>query len=120
MPKYDLAKKIVNRELSRRQILKGLGAAGVLTTISPVISKSAFAKSQVGLFTWGGYDDDGLYQGYIDKHGGPPEYTTFGDAEEGLQKLRAGYVTDVIHPCNSDPPRSVSYTHLTLPTILLV
>ena len=66
MPKYDLAKKIVNRELSRRQMIKALGAAGVMTTLSPVISKSAFAKDQVGLFTWGGYDDDGLYQGYID------------------------------------------------------
>ena len=68
MPKYDLAKKIVNGELSRRQMIKALGAAGGVTTLSPLVSKSAFAKEQVGLFTWGGYDDDGLYQGYIDKH----------------------------------------------------
>ena len=107
MPKYDLAKKIANGELSRRQMIKALGAAGVMTTLSPVISKTAFAKDQVGLFTWGGYDDPGLYQEYIDKHGGEPAYTTFGDAEEGLQKLRAGYVTDLIHPCSSDPPRWV-------------
>ena len=60
MPKYDYAKKIVNRELSRRQMIKALGAVGVMTTLSPVISKPAFAKNQVGLFTWGGYDDDGL------------------------------------------------------------
>tara|TARA_B100001123_G_scaffold241592_1_gene270099 strand:- start:352 stop:1464 length:1113 start_codon:yes stop_codon:yes gene_type:complete len=107
MPKYDLSKKIINREISRRNMIKGLGAAGVITTTMPMIAKRAMAAQQVGLFTWGGYDDDGLYQGYIDKHGGPPEYTTFGDAEEGLQKLRAGYVTDVIHPCYSDPPRWV-------------
>ena len=99
MPKYDLSKKIINREISRRDMLKGLGAAGVISTTMPMLSRRAMAASQVGLFTWGGYDDDGLYQGYIDKNGGPPEYTTFGDAEEGLQKLRAGYVTDVIHPC---------------------
>ena len=42
MPKYDLAKKIANGELSRRQMIKALGAAGVMTTLSPVISKSAF------------------------------------------------------------------------------
>ncbi|SVE08976.1 uncharacterized protein METZ01_LOCUS461830, partial [marine metagenome] len=42
MPKYDLAKKIVNRELSRRQMIKALGAVGVMTTVSPVISRSAF------------------------------------------------------------------------------
>ena len=29
MPKYDLSKRIVNGELTRRQMLKGLGAAGV-------------------------------------------------------------------------------------------
>ena len=60
MPKYDLAKKIVNRELSRRQMIKALGAAGVITTLSPLVSKSAFAKTQVGLFTFCGYDYDGL------------------------------------------------------------
>ena len=82
MPKYDLSKRIVNGELSRRQMLKGLGAAGVLSTTVPLLPKTAFAKQQVQLFTWGGYDDEGLYAGYIDKHGGDPEYSIFGDAEE--------------------------------------
>ena len=105
MPKYDLSKRIVNGEVSRRQMLKGMAAAGVLSTTVPLLPKTAFAKQQVQLFTWGGYDDEGLYSGYIDQHGGDPEYSIFGDAEEGLQKLRAGYVVDVAHPCHSDPPR---------------
>ena len=37
MPKYDLSKRIVNGELTRRQMLKGLGAAGVLSTTIPMI-----------------------------------------------------------------------------------
>ena len=38
MPKYDLSKRIVNGELTRRQMLKGLGAAGVLSaTMGPVL-----------------------------------------------------------------------------------
>ena len=43
MPKYDLSKRIVNGELTRRQMLKGLGAAGVLSTTIPMIPKTAFA-----------------------------------------------------------------------------
>ena len=54
----------------------------MISTTLPMLTKKAMAAQQVGLFTWGGYDDDGLYQGYIDKHGGPPEYTTFGDADD--------------------------------------
>ena len=86
MPKYDLSKKLINGELTRRQMLKGLGAAGVISTTIPLMSKSAFAKQQAQLFTWGGYDDPGLYASYIEKHGGDPEYSIFGDAEEGLTK----------------------------------
>ena len=89
MPKYDLSKRIVNGELTRRQMLKGLGAAGVLSTTVSMLPKTAFAKQQAQLFTWGGYDDPGLYSSYIEKHGGDPEYSIFGDAEEGLQKLRS-------------------------------
>ena len=44
MPKYDLAKKIVNGELSRRQMIKALWAAGVITSLSPLVEKSAFAN----------------------------------------------------------------------------
>ena len=73
MPKYDLSKRIVNGEVSRRQMLKGMAAAGVLSTTVPLLPKTAFAKQQVQLFTWGGYDDEGLYSGYIDQHGGDPD-----------------------------------------------
>ena len=55
------------------------------------IAKTAFAKQQAQLFTWGGYDDPGLYSGYIEKHGGDPEYSIFGDAEEGFKN----YVQDM-------------------------
>ena len=47
MPKYDLSKKIINREISRRDMLKGLGAAGVISTTMPMLSRSAMAASQV-------------------------------------------------------------------------
>ena len=55
----------------------------------------AFADEPGSVFLWGGYDDDGLFGTYAEEHGSP-QYSIFGDAE------------------------AVSYTHLTLPTILLV
>ncbi len=46
MPKYDLSKRIVNGELSRRQMLKGLGAAGVLSTTVPLLPKTALQNNK--------------------------------------------------------------------------
>ena len=40
MPKYDLSKKIINRDISRRDMIKGLGAAGVITTTAIAYEKS--------------------------------------------------------------------------------
>ena len=45
-----------------------------------------FADEPGSVFLWGGYDDDGLFGSYAEEHGSP-EYSIFGDAEEGLQKL---------------------------------
>ena len=44
MPKYDLSKKIINRDISRRDMIKGLGAAGVITTTLPLLTKRALAE----------------------------------------------------------------------------
>ena len=58
------------------------------------------------IFLWGGYDDPGLFGPYIEKHG-EPEYATFGDAEEGLKKLKAGFEQDVAWPCQGEIKRWV-------------
>ena len=54
--------------------------AGVVSTTK------VFADEPGSVFLWGGYDDDGLFGTYAEEHGSP-EYSIFGDAEEGLQKL---------------------------------
>ena len=74
--------------------------AGVVST------NKAFADEPGSVFLWGGYDDDGLFGTYAEEHGSP-EYSTFGDAEEGLQKLKAGFEVDLAWPCQGEIARWV-------------
>ncbi|MGF1610318.1 MAG: PotD/PotF family extracellular solute-binding protein [Kiloniellales bacterium] len=85
-------------------MLQGLGAVGLSAVALPLLRRPAGA-SQASYFTWGGYDIPELFGPYIDKHGAPPEFPVFADAEEAFQKLRAGFIVDVIHPCSGEIPR---------------
>ena len=110
MPKYDVTKKFIDNlregKVSRRSFVKGMGAAGVLGLTSGLVpATNAFAATGRA-FVWGGYDDDGLFGPYVEAHGSP-EYSTFGDAEEGLQKLKAGFEVDVAWPCQGEIARWV-------------
>ena len=77
---------------------------GFALSAMPLGIRSAAAADNATYFTWGGYDDDGMFAPYIAKHGGPPNYVTFGDAEEGFTKMKAGFVVDITHPCSNDIP----------------
>ena len=92
-------------QLSRRQALKALGAMGFAVGTLPIGMRMAGAAESATYFTWGGYDDDGFFGPYIGKNGGSPNYVTYGDAEEGFTKMKAGFVVDVAHPCANDVPR---------------
>ena len=103
---------------------------------------SIAADSELIVFDWGGYEDPGFFQAYIEKYGDSPTYSFFSDEEEAFQKVRAGFRADLGHPCSQsvvkwrnagiikpiDTSRlknwskvdPVSYTHLTLPTICSV
>jgi spermidine/putrescine transport system substrate-binding protein len=106
----DLIKRIKNRDVSRRDLLQGMSAAGLAVVMTPAMSKlaSAAATDQATYFTWGGYDVPEFLGPYIAKHGEAPNFATFGGSEEGLTKMRAGYVVDVAHPCNQAIPRWIA------------
>ncbi len=106
----DLIKRIKNRDISRRDVLQGMSAAGLAVVMTPVMSQAAKAAAadQATYFTWGGYDVPEFVGPYIAKHGEPPNFSTFGGSEEGLTKMRAGFVVDVAHPCNQAIPRWVA------------
>ena len=97
-------------DLSRRDFNTVLSALGVSLVMAPMASgkAGAAAADQATYFTWGGYDVPELFGPYIAKHGEPPNFAAFGGSEEGLTKMRAGYVVDVSHPCNSGIPRWIA------------
>ncbi|MEM6374901.1 MAG: extracellular solute-binding protein [Pseudomonadota bacterium] len=90
-------------KLSRRRFTKGLLAAGVAVTTTPLASKRAMAapEDQATYFTWGGYDIPELFQPYEAANGEMPNFAVFGASEEALTKMRGGFVVDVSHPCNA-------------------
>ena len=97
-------------DMSRRAFTAALSAAGVSLAMTPLLPKraGAAAADQATFFTWGGYDVPEFVPSYIEKHGEPPNFASFGGSEEALTKMRAGYVVDVSHPCNQAIPRWVA------------
>ncbi len=106
----DLIARIKNRDISRRDLLQGMSAAGLAVVMTPAMSHmaKAAAADQATFFTWGGYDVPEFVGPYIAKHGEAPNFATFGGSEEALTKMRAGYVVDIAHPCNQAIPRWVA------------
>jgi spermidine/putrescine transport system substrate-binding protein len=91
--------------VSRREVLQTLAAAGIGVALTPLGARTARAEDEAVFFTWGGYDIDDFQTHYINKHGQAPKYAVYADAEEALQKLRAGFPVDVAFPCSGDIPR---------------
>lgn len=87
--------------MTRRAMLAGLAAAGIVATTT----RRMRAAEKLNVFTWAGYDDPHLHQAYIEDHGESPTFTFFGEVEEGLQKLRGGFTPDIAHPCTSSVSR---------------
>ncbi len=78
-----------------------LACAAVLALSSVTGSVPARAEDELKVFDWAGYEDQNLFPEYVEKYGGSPSFTFFSDDTEALQKVRSGYVVDVIHPCTA-------------------
>jgi len=107
MDVVDQIHALKSGKLSRRAFNRSLLAAGVGLVTVPLTRRAArgAAEDQATYFTWGGYDVPELFQSYQAKNGELPNFATFGGSEEGLTKMRAGFVVDVSHPCNQAVPR---------------
>ena len=90
--------------LSRRQAALGLAGLGLVSAWLPggIIGRAdAREPAEHPLaFVWAGYDDPAFYPDYVDKYGRPPNFSLYGDEEEALQKMRAGFQPDVMLPCS--------------------
>lgn len=95
----------VTRAVSRREVLKTAAAAGLAYTSMQFVSHPARAAGEVLELTWPGYDAPELYKSYVAKHGGMPEFAYIASEEESLQKMKGGWVPDLMHPGNYNVQR---------------
>lgn len=84
--------------------MAALAHAGVVLGCFPAITgrRAVAAESEVEhpvAFVWAGYDNAGFYPAYVERYGRPPSFSLYGDEEEALQKMRAGFKPDVMLPC---------------------
>ncbi len=100
MDKHEFLDRLAEGRLSRREMVKVLGSAGLATVILPVAARRTLAEEQVTYFTWSGYDVPEMFPKYAEKYGTSPNLPIFADEEEAFQKLRAGFFTDLAHPCS--------------------
>jgi spermidine/putrescine transport system substrate-binding protein len=105
MDRNELLKRMADGTLSRRRFSRLLASAGLALVTLPLAGRTTRAEDQAIYFTWTGYDDPGFHPGYVKKHGVSPTPAIFADEEEALQKLRAGFTADVVHPCNNSVDR---------------
>ncbi len=103
MSKHGTESNFLTRQMTRRQLNKTLAAAGVTMVTMPLASGLGPAAAQEETpmyFGWAGYDDLNLWPGIEEKFGAPPRFTFWGDEEEGIVKMKAGFKPDLLFPCN--------------------
>ena len=64
------------------------------------VALPAAAADSLTVFDWSGYEDPAFHPAYVEKNGGSPDFSFFGDEEEAFQKLRSGFKADLAHPCS--------------------
>ena len=102
----QLHRKMLNREIGRRDFLAAAAAAGLAPVAPSLVSPVTAAEGDmIHYFTWSAYEVAELHQSFVDKHGSSPDWSIFASAEDGLQKIRAGFVADLAHPCVDGVPR---------------
>lgn len=63
------------------------------------------ADPELVILEWAGFDVEGLYQTFKDKHGDSPTYSFFASDDEAFQRAVSGFKADIIHPCSAVVPK---------------
>ena len=95
----SLRDRLFAGQITRREFARGVAAAGIVAASGSLV-RTAKADSKPVFFGWAGYDDPGLWDAYMEKHGELPDFSFWGDEEEGIAKCLAGFQPDVLFPCN--------------------
>ena len=95
-----LQKDFINKRIDRRAFMAAAAAAGVVPMAVPMgTGARAAAGDMITYLTWSAYEVPELHEPFIAKYGESPHWSVFASAEDGLQKIRAGYSPDLAHPC---------------------
>jgi spermidine/putrescine transport system substrate-binding protein len=100
----DQIQAVRQGRLSRRTFNRSLMAAGVGLVAAAVPTRRALAQGATRgtYFTYGGYDVPELFVPFQEKHGELPNLVPYGNNDDALTRVRAGYTADVTHPCNAN------------------
>ena len=99
--------RLVAGDMSRRDFARTLAASGLVLAGAAAPRRAAANTDPASLFVfeWAGYELPEFYPAYVEKHGTEPSFSVFGEEEEAFQKLRAGFLTDISHPCSGSVGR---------------
>ncbi|WP_284944643.1 extracellular solute-binding protein [Acidisoma cladoniae] len=92
-----------DRALSCHRLL-GAAALAVAFAASTFLSGPARAADKVSYYTWSGYELPEFHKPYMAEHPEGAAITVFGDDDEALAKVRAGFRPDIAHPCTDKLP----------------
>jgi spermidine/putrescine transport system substrate-binding protein len=104
---HDRLGALCEGKLSSRAFSRSLMALGSTTAMVPLAAWRAVAapEDHATYFTRGGFDIPEYFEEYVARRDELPNFSTYGSAEEALQKLQSGFVPDIALPCISDVPR---------------
>lgn len=105
MKSTELIDRIASGTLSRRGFNRALAGAGLAVATLPLLPRAASAAGKVLYYSWSGYEEDALHADFSAKYPEGFDFSPFGDEEEALTKMRAGYKPTLGHPCTYAVPR---------------
>ncbi len=100
--------KKLNKDISRRKVLKGSVAAGATIAAPWVINSKALASSgELNVLMWSDYLSAGFFKAFEDKTGIKINFTGIGSNEEIINKMKAskGRGIDICSPTNMRSPQ---------------
>lgn len=78
--------------------------ASATAAMAMAMTTAAWA-GEISVLDWSGYEDEGFFGAYVEKHGSAPKFSYFADEDEALNKVLAGFSADVAHPCLGTLPK---------------
>jgi spermidine/putrescine transport system substrate-binding protein len=69
-----------------------------------ILTGRAQAADKLTYYTWSGYELPEFHKPYLAEHKEGVDITVFGDDDEALAKVKAGFHPDIVHPCTDKLP----------------